>query len=314
MAARIGTSAAAMLGSRAMNSQARVLGAGAALALALMGAGCGGAVQSGVAVGRVGRGLGAQARTAPQGAEVCALQESLAALPGTEKPMSEACGKAARSDLLWRRTMAVLAAYGQTLETLASGSGTVNAGKLEAALTGVGGGDSLAADGAAEQAARDGAVKLVQQMSSGSAGGDLSRAIKDAAPHVKAICEGLTTYLETTAKGFGEVEKEAEKKRASRGDRRCGSVSGANVCVGESPIDRMVYGNVFAQAGLLEATHLETRDSVASFCAAHRKAEQAANDGNLGKDQTYVDIVDAVKAAQRAPAAEAKATAKPPKK
>jgi hypothetical protein len=76
----------------------------------------------------------------------------------------------------------------------------------------------------------------------------------------------------------------------------------------------MVYGNVFAQAGLLEATHLETRDSVASFCAAHRKAEQAATDGNLGKDQTYVDIVEAVKAAQRAPAAEAKATAKPAKK
>ena len=295
-----------------MKRQARVLGAGAALVLTMVG--CGGAVQSGVAVGRVGHSLSAQARTAPQGAEVCALQESLTALPGTEKPMTEACGKAARSDLLWRRTMAVLAAYGQTLETLASGSGGDSAGRLEAALTGVSGADSIAADGAAEQSARDGAVALVQQMGSGSAGGDLSRAIKDAAPHVKAICEGLTAYLETTAKGFADVEKEAEKKRATRGDRRCGTVSGANVCVGESPIDRMVYGNVFAQAALMESAHQETRDAVAGFCAAHRKAEQAAADGNLGKDKTYADIVDAVKAAQHAPAADAKAGAKPAKK
>jgi hypothetical protein len=297
-----------------MKTQARILGAGAALALTMLGAGCGGAVHSAAAVGWVGSGLGAHARTAPQGAEVCVLQESLAALPGTEKSMSEACGKAAKSDLVWRRSMAVLAAYGQTLETLASGSNGDTAGKLEAALSGVTGADSLPADGAAETAARDAAAALVQQMSSSSAGGDLSRAIKDAAPHVKAICEGLTTYLETTAKGFSEVEKEAEKKRASRGDRRCGSVSGANVCVGESPIDRMVYGNVFAQAGLQEATHLETRDAVAGFCAAHRKVEQAAADGNLGKDQTYADVVVAIKGVQRSPFAEAKPSGKAAKK
>jgi hypothetical protein len=297
-----------------MNTQVRILGAGVALALTMVGAGCGGAVQSGVAVGRVGRSLGAHARTAPQGAEVCALQESLAALPGTEKSMPEACGKAAKSDLLWRRSMAVLAAYGQTLETLASGSNGDSAGKLEAALSGVTGPDSLVADGAAEQAAKDADAALVQQMSTSSAGGDLSRAIKDAAPHVKAICEGLTTYLETTAKGFADVEKEAEKKRASRGDRRCGSVSGANVCVGESSIDRMVYANAFAQAGLQENTHLETRDAVAGFCAAHRKVEQAAADGNLGKDQTYADIVVAVKGVQRSPGVEAKPSAKGGKK
>ena len=285
-----------------MNKQVMGLGACAVLALSA----CGGAVQSGVAVGRVGRGLSAHARTAPQGAEVCALSESLTALPGTEKSMSDACGKAARSDLLWRRSMAVLSAYGQTLETLASGSGGDNAGRVEAALTGVTSADALAADGAAEQAARDASVALVQQMSTASAGGDLSRAIKDAAPHVKAICEGLTAYLDTTAKGFSDVQKEAEKKRASHQDRRCGSVSGTNFCVGESPVDRMVYGNVFAQAGLLESTHGETRDAVAGFCAAHRKAEQAAADGNLGKDKTYADIVAAVKSAQRAQGASAK--------
>jgi hypothetical protein len=292
-----------------MSRQTMVLCGGAALALAL--AACGGAVQSGVAVGRVGHGLSTHARTAPQGAEVCALQESLAALPGTEKPMSDACGKAARSDQLWRRSMAVLAAYGQTLETLASGSGTDSAGRLEAALTGVSGGDWISVDGAAEQAARDAASALVQQMSSGSAGGDLGRAIKDAAPHVKTICDGLTAYLETTAKGFADVQREAEKKRASRSDRRCGTAGGANVCVGESSIDRMVYGNVFAQGALQESTHLETRDAVAGFCAAHRKVEAAAASGDLGKDKTYADIVDAVKSVQRAQPA---AAAKPGKK
>jgi hypothetical protein len=76
----------------------------------------------------------------------------------------------------------------------------------------------------------------------------------------------------------------------------------------------MVYGNAFAQAALMESAHLDTRDSVAGFCAAHRKAEQAAADGNLGKDQTYADIVAAVRSAQHAPPADAKASAKPGKK
>jgi hypothetical protein len=295
-----------------MNRQVLIFAASAALSLGL--GGCGGAVQSGVAVGRVAHGLSTHARGAPQGAEVCALQEAITALPGSEKPVSEACGKAARSDVLWRRTMTVLGAYGQTLETLASGSGGDTAGRIEAALTGVSGSDSLPADGAAEQAARDAAVALVQQMSSGAAGGDLARAVTGAAPHVKAICEGLTAYLDTAAKGFADTQKEAEKKRASRGDRRCGTVSGTNVCVGESPIDRMVYGNVFAQAALMEGVHLETRDAVAGFCAAHRKLAQAATDGNLSKDQTYVDIVEAVKGARHAEAAADSGAKKPGKK
>jgi hypothetical protein len=286
-----------------MKKMATELGASVVLALTL--AACGGAVQSGIAVGRVGHGLSAQARSAPQGAEVCAMQESLAALPGSEKTFTDACGKAARSDLVWRRSMGVLAAYGQTLETLASGSGGDNAGRVEGALAGLETGD-MPADGAAEQAARDASTALVQQMSDASAGGNLGRAIQNAAPHVKAICDGLVPYLETTAKGFADVQKEAEKKRASHADRRCGSVSGTNVCVGESPIDRMVYGEVFAKGALLESTHLETRDAVAGFCAAHKKAETAAANGDLGKDKTYADIVDAVKSVQRAPAAAAK--------
>ena len=270
------------------------------LALAL--SACGGAVQSGLAVGKVGQELSVHARTAPQGAEVCALQESLSALPGNEKPMSDACNKAAHSDQLWRRSMGVLAAYGETLETLAAGGNGDRAGKVEAALTGINGSDWTPVDGAGETAARDAAAKLVEQMNTGSAGGDLGRAIKDAAPHVKVLCDGLTGYLDNTAKGFADVQKEAEKKRSSHQDRRCGSVSGTNVCVGESPVDRMVYANVFAQGALLESTHLETRNAVAGFCAAHVKLEQAAANGDLGKDQTYADIVTAVKSAQRAQA------------
>jgi len=297
-----------------MNRTALVSGAGAALALSLLG--CSSVVQSGAAVGKVGHSLAAQSRTAPQGAEACALQEALSALPGTEKPMSDVCGKAAKSDLLWRRSLGVLAAYGQSLETLAHGG--EHAGQLEAALTGVSGGDWISVDGAAEQAARDAAAALVKQMADNQAQGDLGRAIKDAAPHVKTICDGLGSALESAAKSFADLQKEAEKKRTSHTDRRCGTAAGTNLCVGESSVDRMVYGNVFAQAALLESTHLETRDTVAGFCAAHRKLEAAAADGNLSKDATYADIVAAVKAAQHAASpsagAETKPGAKPAKK
>jgi len=305
-----------VLASRPMNEQtiggvARGVFAGAVLTLSLSLAACGGAVQSGVAVGRVGHGLSGYAHAVPQAAEVCALSEALAALPGSEKSISDACAKPARNDQLWRRVIGVLAAYGQALESMASGTGGDNAGRLEAAATGVSGGDWITVDGPTEQAARAAATGLVNTMS--ASGGDLGRTIKDAGPHVKTICEGLNAYLDLQIKGFGDVEKDAEKKRASRGDRRCGTVSGASVCVGESPVDRMVYANVFAQASLQESNHVEARGAVSGFCAAHRKAEEASADGRLGKDQTYLDIVDAVKAVQRAPAA-GDAKAKPAKK
>jgi hypothetical protein len=286
------------------------------LALSLLVPACSSTVQSGAAVGRVAGGLGSQSRTAPQGAEVCALTEALNALPGNEKPIAEGCAKAEKSDMLWRRVMGVLSAYGQMLQTLASGSGGENAGKVEAALTGVSGPDWIQVDGAPENAAKDAAAALVKQMSEGAAGGDLGKAITNAAPHVKAICEGLVPALEADAKGFADVQKEAEKKRASRGDRRCGTVSGTNVCVGESPIDRMVYGQVFAQGALLESVHQQTRDAVAGFCAAHKKLESAAAEGNLGKDQTYADVIAAIKDSRAAaPAADTKTDkGKPPAK
>src|SRR6185369_10434368 len=110
---------------------------------------CGGAVVSGVAVGKVGQDLSVHAHSAPQGAEVCALQDALVTPPGgagTEKPTSEACNKAVKSDLVWRRAMIVLGAYGDTLGEVAGGKSADSAGQMQAALTGVKGSESIEAD------------------------------------------------------------------------------------------------------------------------------------------------------------------------
>jgi len=286
------------------------LGILGAATLAIATAACGGPVASGVAVGKVGHGLSGRAAMVPQGAEVCAMQEALSAPIGSEKPIGEGCTKSMKNDLLWRRSLVVLGAYGQTLESIAGGNADTS-GRLEAASTGVRGADWIDVDGGPEQAARGAVAQLVNLMANGK--GDLGGTVKDAAPHVKTLCDGLTAYLEAQAKGFADVQKDAEKKRAMRGDRRCGTLGGQSVCVGESPVDRMVYANIYGQAALLEQSHLDARDNVAGFCAAHRKAEEAAADGRLGKDQTFADIVEAVKAAQRAPASGGGKTA-PPKK
>src|SRR5690349_20633945 len=100
--------------------------------LVVSSAACGGSVASGVALGKVGRGLGEHASSAPQGGGLCLVQEALGA-PGPEKPMSEACTKALKSDQLWRRSMLALAAYGDTLETVASGDADDTTGQVEAA-------------------------------------------------------------------------------------------------------------------------------------------------------------------------------------
>jgi hypothetical protein len=267
---------------------------------------CGGAVQSGVALGKVAQTVENRAASAPQGAEVCGLRDALNAPPGSEKPASETCGKAAKSDDLWRKTMMVIGAYGETLASLSAGGGD-NSGKIEAALTGVSGNDWATPDGPAEAAARDAATQLSNQLSTNAAGGDLGKAITNAAPHVKTICDGLVGYLETQAKSLGDIQKDTDKKRTQKQDRRCGSLDSRSICVGESVLDRMVYADVFAQASLLEHKHKEARDAVAGFCAAHKKLEAAAADGRLKSDETYQSVVDAVKSARQAsPAPETK--------
>lgn len=277
-------------------------GFAAVFALAALLPACGGAVTSGVAVGKVGQGLAAQAHAAPQGAEVCALQESLAAPgAGAEKPTSETCAKAAKSDQLWHRSMLVLAGYGETLEEMGEGEADDSTGKLEAAQSGVRGGDWVDVDSPAEQAARTAVLQLVNQMSANPSKGDLAGAVKAAAPNVKTICDGLTAYLETQARSLADIEKDAEKRRAARTERRCGALDTRPVCVGDSMVDRMVYAGVFGNIAALESSHLEAHDAVAAFCAAHVKLEAAAAAGTLSKDQTYADVVEAVKSVRRSP-------------
>jgi hypothetical protein len=261
---------------------------------------CGGAVTSGVAVGRAGQNLSMHAQSAPQGAELCALQDAVGAapVPGTEKPVTTTCNKAFKSDQLWRRAMLVLGAYGESLATVSTTKSGEGTGKLEAVSTGVDGPTWLDVE-AGDTAARDAVAGLVQQMNAGAAKGDPAKVVGDASPHVNTICDGLTAYLETQAKGFGDVAKEIEKKRASRTERRCGAVETRTICVSETAVDRVTYADAFAHVVALENNHVDAFNAVGGFCAAHKKIEEAAKAGKLSKEATYGDVVAAVKAAKR---------------
>jgi hypothetical protein len=240
------------------------------------------------------------------------MQDALTAQPGAEKPSGEVCAKALKTDVLWRKALVVLGAYGETLATISGGEG-VMAGPLEAALTGVRGNDWTEVE-ASDTAARDAVAKLVGLLANTPGKPDLGALIRDAAPPVKTICDGLTAYLDAQSHGLADLQREVEKKRTTRTDRRCAQLEGRSVCVGESVLDRMAYADTFGRLTLLEHNHVDARDGVASFCAAHKKLEAAAADGRLSKDSTYAEIVDAVKAVPRGSAAggAAGAAAKPP--
>lgn len=272
---------------------------------------CGGAVASGMATAKVGQSLSAHAAMVPQGAEACALKDALAApTGGPDKPLSETCNKALKSDQVWQRAMIVLGAYTDTLGQIAAGSGGDSTGAVEAALTGVRGSSWIDTDEAAEKAARDAMAQLVDQMANSSAKGDLSKAVKDAAPHVKAICNALPSYLGTQAQSFADIEKELEKKHTAHTDRRCGTLDNRSICVAESVIDRAALGDLFAHLAALESAHLDAQDAVKGFCAAHLKLEDAAAKGDLSNDKTLRDVVDAIRSAQRSPRGPSSAPAK----
>jgi hypothetical protein len=225
------------------------------------------------------------------------MQDALTAQPGADKPSSEVCAKALKTDVLWRKALVVLGAYGETLATISQGEG-VMAGPLEAALTGVRGNDWTEVE-ASDTAARDAVAKLVGLLANTPSKPDLGALIRDAAPPVKTICDGLTAYLDAQSHGLADLQRDVEKKRTTRTDRRCAQLEGRSVCVGESVLDRMAYADTFGRLTLLEHNHVDARDGVASFCAAHKKLEAAAADGRLSKDGTYTEIVDAVKAVPR---------------
>lgn len=287
------------------------------MALALMMPACGGAVASGAAVGKVGSGLSEHAQAVPEGAEICTAQEALAAPVGAvEKPRSEACVKAQKSDQLWRRSMVVLAAYGDMLETLASGAGTDTTGQLEAAQTGVRGVDWIDVEEGKEKAVRTAVAQLVDQMDKNAFEGDLEKAVQGAAPHVNTVCDGLVPYLEAQERSLSELQKEAEKKRLARTDRRCGTLDNRSVCVSDSSADQLVYATAMGNLAALERSHAQARDAVAGFCAAHKKLEAAAAEGRLSDSEVHGQVVEAVRSSRRAresAAPEAK-PGEPPKK
>jgi hypothetical protein len=268
---------------------------------------CGGSVASGVALGKIGRGLGDHASSAPQGGSLCLVQDALGA-PGPEKPMSEACSKALKSDRLWRRAMLALAAYGDTLETVAAGDASDTTGQIEAAGTGVNGADFMEVD-SADTAARDAVVSLVAHFRDTAKNDDLAALIQGAAPHVKTLCNGLEPYLDGQARGWGDAQRETEKKRLAKVERRCGSIDGKSLCVSDSAGDRVVYATTMGDMAMLEHNAVEARVAVAGFCSAHLKLEGAAQAGTLDKDGTVADVVDALKNA-RASTAPAVAPAK----
>lgn len=257
-----------------------------------------GAVRSGSAVGKLGTGLSHHVRAVPQAGEACMMKEALEA--PADKPMSDACAKAFDSDQLWRRSMVALSAYAGRLDALALGEKSETAGRLEATLTGIRGEDWISAETPEEQAARSAAAKLVAQMTSPDPEADLEKSVTAAAPHVKTLCDGLAAYLGAAATKFGELRGAVEKKRAAKTDRRCATFDSRTICTSESATDRIVVATVFGGLALRESNHLDARDDVASFCAAHAKLESAAGAGEVSKDETYTGIVDAVKAVPRA--------------
>ncbi len=242
---------------------------------------CGGATASGLAVGKLGSGLGAHAQGAPQGAETCAVQKAIAAKPSIRGGAAgKECNDSLKSDRKWRAAMRVLAAYADTLEALASGNGD-SAGEVHAARAGT--------------PESDAAAKLVDVMRGEAAKEDLEKLIGAAAPHVKSICDGLGEYLDDQAQKAGQALADVEEKRGSLTDRRCGTLNKQSVCVNESLTDRVTYGHLYGQLALIESNHVAARDAAAAFCAAHRELESAAEDGKLDDEGTHAAIVKAVK-------------------
>lgn len=255
-------------------------------------------VPSGMTVGAIGRDLAINAQSAPQSAQVCLWQDALGPqpVPGAEKPASETCGSALKADLMWRRAILVLSLYSERVATVAAGADPESTGRLEAARSGVNGADWSDVD---DQGVRDAVTNLVNQLNATSNKTDLSRIVQDAAGPVKTVCDGVINYLDAQSQSVAAVQREVDKKRTNRTIRRCGMLEKQTVCVGDSVVDRISYADALGQVFAVQNSTLEARDSLARFCAAHQKLAAAATNGQLGKKQTYSDIVDGVKTVQR---------------
>ena len=251
-----------------------------------------------VAVGKVGSGLSSYAGDVPQGATLCAYKRALDDPHAKDKtPFAAACQDVSKSDLLWQRSMTVLAAYGDNVAEIASGSEPETTGRLEAALSGVEG-ENWVEVGGDEKAARDAVTKLVEQLGGRNDKTDLKEAVSAAAPHVKTVCTGLDAFLERQKRDASDLHKQIEEKRTSPTTRRCAMLDGRSVCVSDSAIDSLGYAETLSHVALLEARHEQAQRSVKAFCAAHAKLAEAAEAGNLKDEKTYQSIVDAVRTAK----------------
>jgi hypothetical protein len=258
---------------------------------------CGGSVvRAGTGVGVAAEGLRFHADNSARTAEVCLLQDSLAAQSGAvEKPMAETCRKAQKNDLLWRRSLVVMSLYGERLSAAAAGEEAETSGKLEAALSGVNGPDWSDAE---DQSARDAVSQLVGQMSSASSSTriDLNKLVQDAAPPIKTLCDSLHNHFDSELRDLESIRKDVDKKSSSRAIRRCGTFETHTICVADTVVDRMVYAEIYARVAAIENATYDARDSVLRFCAAHDKLAEAAQNGQIGKKETYLAIVEAAKA------------------
>ncbi len=246
------------------------------------------------AVGKVGSGLSAYTADVPQGAVLCAYQHAIDDPRGKQRtPFAEACEEQLRSDELWRRAMGVVAAYGQNIGEMASGTDPATSGRLEAAMSGVQGPEWIEVGGD-EKAARNAVAKIVEQLRARNDKTDLEEAIKIAAPHVKTICTGVTAYLERQKRDAAKLHGEVEKGRTSPTTRRCAMLDNRSICVSDSLSDGLGYANTLGHLSMLEMRHAEAQRSMKAFCAAHAKLAGAAEQGKADDEETYQSIVDAV--------------------
>lgn len=259
------------------------------------------------AAGRAGGSLSAQAVAVPKGALLCRLEGALKDPHGAPPSKEDRCAQAETSDELWRQSLVVLSAYGDSLDSLALGAKPEASGALQAELTGVRDADFIVVEDSKEKAARHAAVELVRRMRERTHKTKLEEAVKAASPDVAVLCEGLDNYLAAQVETSSRLLEEVNEKRKAQGSRRCAMLEGRAICVGSSLEDRLDSAAFEANLTAMTRDHRAARDAVAGFCAAHEALAKDASDGGIDAD-TYHRVVtavrDAVPAAPPTPSAE----------
>ncbi len=222
------------------------------------------------------------------------LKDSLAAPQGgSDKSMTETCSKAQKTDLLYRRALAVLALYGQRLAAISADD--EYAGRFEAAASGVTTANWSDAD---DQATRDAVSQLVTHMAGPADGSktELKQFIQGAAAPISSLCSGLGSYLDTQVTELATIRKDVDKKSTTKSIRRCGTYENHTICVQDTVVDRLTYAEVFARTAALENSSYQAKSSLQRFCTAHAKLAEVAKADQLGKKESDAAIADAIRA------------------